>query len=232
MNELLWLGLLLINFSCVLLFYKIFGKTGLYIWIAISTIICNIQVLETVKLFGLVATLGNILYGTTFLATDILSENYGKKEARKGVLVGLLTIIITTFIMNLSLQFIPHSSDFAHDSLTTIFGIMPRIALASLVAYIISQYHDTWAYDFWKKKTGKIYVANNFSTMISQLIDSVIFSVIAFYGLFSLDIFMQILLTTYLFKWLVAVSDTPFVYLSKKIKNSAIIKNLCEEEIS
>ncbi len=56
------------------------GKTGLYVWVAISTIIANVQVLKTVSIFGMVATLGNIVYATSFLATDILSENHGRRK--------------------------------------------------------------------------------------------------------------------------------------------------------
>lgn len=219
-NEILWVILMLINFLGVILFYKIFNKTGLYIWIAISSILANIQVLKTIELFGHVSTLGNIIYSTSFLATDILSEKYGKSEAKKGVLVGFTTLITTTLIMFICLKFIPHSSDFASDSLNTIFSIMPRISVASLLAYIISQYHDANSYEFWKNKTNSIIIANNFSTSTSQIIDTVIFTTIAFYGVLDTSIMLEIGLTTYFFKWIVSICDTPFIFMSKYINNS------------
>lgn len=226
-NYIYWFILLLLNFTAVLVFVRLFGRKGLYIWIAISAILANIQVLKTIELFGLVVTLGNIIYGTSFLATDILSELYGKKAAREGVYVGITTLVTTTIIMQVCLWFVPHSSDFAQEALQTIFGFLPRVASASLIAYFISQLHDVWAYHFWKERFPQdkhIWIRNNLSTMVSQLIDSVVFCFIAFYGVFPWPVFWDILITTYLLKWLVAALDTPFIYLAKMMHRRALIK--------
>jgi hypothetical protein len=67
---------------------------------------------------------------------------------------------------------------------------------------------------------------NNFSTMISQLIDSVVFCFIAFWGVFELDIFWSILWTTYIFKWIVAAADTPFLYIAKSLYDKGKINEL------
>lgn len=217
-NESLWIGLVLFTFLSILLIYKLFGKTGLYAWVAVAMIICNIQVLKTVVLFGMIGTIGNVLYGTTFLVTDILNEIYGKKEARKAVWIGFVTTIAVMVIMQISLKFIPHESDFAQGALQTIFGIFPRVVLGSLTAYVLSQLHDIWAYQVWRKKFPKdsqIWIRNNASTMVSQAIDTVVFCLIAFWGVFPKDIFMSILVTTYIFKFVVAISDTPFIYIAK-----------------
>jgi queuosine precursor transporter len=220
MNELLWFGMLIVCFITVLLAYRVFGKTGLYIWIAVSVIVANMQVIKTIELFGFTTTLGNIVYASTFLATDILSENYGKKEARRGVAVGFFALLSLTAFMNLALVFRPSPADFVQESLSTIFGFLPRIAGASLAAYALSQLHDVWAYHFWKKKFPSdraLWLRNNASTMVSQLIDTVIFTFAAFLGRFEITIVLEILVTTYLMKWLVAFLDTPFIFLAKKI---------------
>ena len=217
-NESIWIGLVILTFIGIIFSYKLFGKTGLYVWTGIAMIICNIQVLKTIALFGMVSTLGNALYGTTFLATDILNEIYGAKEARKAVWIGFYVTIFTMIIMQICLKFIPDISDFAQGSLATIFGLFPRIVLASLVAYVLSQFHDVWAYQIWRKKFSKdsqIWIRNNASTMVSQAIDSGVFCFIAFWGMFPKEVFLSILFTTYLFKWIVAVCDTPFVYIAK-----------------
>jgi len=218
-NELLWIGFLILDLSVLLLLFRIFGKVGLYVAITYSVILCNIQVLKTVELFGFTATLGNVLYGSIFLATDILGELYGKKEARKGVMIGFSVLMIMTFYMVYALQFRPAPSDFAHSHLEAIFLPMPRIALASLTAYIVSQLHDVWAFHFWKQKTkGKyLWLRNNLSTAVSQLIDSVIFCAIAFLGVFEAKVWWDILLTTYVLKLFVAAGDTPFIYLARRI---------------
>jgi uncharacterized integral membrane protein (TIGR00697 family) len=216
-NELWWLIFLVMDFALSLLAIFYFGKKALYVIIASDIIICNIQVIKTIELFGFVATLGNVLYGSIFLATDLLSETYGRKEARKGVWLGFYALILMTIAMQLSLKFTPHSSDFAHEALQSIFGFIPRITVASLVAYVISQNHDIWAFHFWKKKTaGKyLWLRNNASTWVSQAIDSVVFVFIAFWGVFETSILISILFTTYAIKLMVAILDTPIIYLGR-----------------
>ncbi|MFP4551910.1 MAG: queuosine precursor transporter [Spirochaetales bacterium] len=220
-NEFLWLAMLLVNFAIILLMYRFAGRMGLFIWIPIATITANLQVLKTVEIFGLTATLGNIVYATTFLVTDILGENYGRKDAGRAVAVGFLSLISVVVLMQLALLFEPSVEDFAQPHLSAIFQILPRVTLASVAAYALSQYHDVWAYQFWKKRfpqPRRIWIRNNLSTLVSQLIDSAIFSFAAFLGVFELSIVIEIAATTYLFKVIVAVADTPLVYLAQRWK--------------
>lgn len=217
MNELYWVLLLLVNFTAILLMFRFFGREGLAVWMAVSVIAANIQVIKTIEILGMTATLGNIVYASSFLITDILSENYGKQAARRVVYFGLVVIVGFTLLMNLALLFEAAPDDFAHESLSLIFGFLPRIAAASLAAYLVSQFHDVWAYAFWKKRferVSQIWIRNNLSTMVSQLVDSVVFTTIAFAGVFSLGVFLEIVFTTYLLKVIVAAADTPFVYLA------------------
>ena len=218
-NELLWFLFMILDLSMVLVMFRLFRKEGLYAVIVMSSIICNIQVIKLVDMFGFTATLGNIVYASNFFATDLLSEYYGKKEARKGVWLGFSMLVVATIWMQFALLFKPSAQDFSQQYLKAIFELMPRIAGASLLAYIISQSHDVWAYHFWKDKTkGKhLWLRNNASTMVSQLIDSVIFTTVAFAGMVDMPTFWSILWTTYLFKWIVALVDTPFMYLSKAV---------------
>lgn len=218
--------MLIINFLAIMIAYRLWGKLGLFIWIPISVIAANIQVVKTVEIFGFIATLGNIVYATSFLVTDILSENYGKKDASKAVGIGFFALISMTVLMQFALHFVPHESDFAQESLATIFGIMPRIALGSLAAYALSQLHDVWAYNKLKTKRPGIkyiWLRNNVSTMVSQLIDSIVFTLIAFAGVFELSVLIEILLTTYFFKWIVAAADTPFIYLARSWKEKGLV---------
>lgn len=217
-NILLWIILLLVNFTGITLSYKLFKKTGLYIWIAMAAIIANIQVMKTIEVAGFVTTLGNIIYGTSYLATDILNEKYGRKAAQKGVYIGIFILLVTTVIMQVCLLFTPHASDIAQDSFKTIFGLLPRIAFASVVAYSISQIHDVWLFDkLRKRKNSPLWLRNNLSTLISQFIDNVLFTIIAFLGIFPMEIIIEIFVTTYIMKFVVAALDTPFIYLARKL---------------
>lgn len=221
-NELLWFIFMVIDMSLAVLLFKFFRKQGLYLLIAVNIILANIQVVKVVELFGLSATLGNILYGSIFFSTDILSDIYGKKEAKKGVLIGFISLLLMTLYMQLSLYIKPANFEEAQviqNSLENIFSLIPRIALGSIVAYFISQYTDVFIFHLVKSKTGekKLWLRNNISTMISQFIDSIIFVFIAFWGLYTMDVWWEILITTYLFKWIVAAVDTPFIYIAKRM---------------
>ena len=151
-NEVLWLIFALVNFLLVIFIYRIFGKNGLIVWIGMSTVLANMQVLKTVELFGVTATLGNIVYGTIFLATDIINEKYGKEEARKAVWLGFYTLITMTIVMQFALLFQPHESDVAHEALSDIFSLVPQVAVGSLLAYIISQNIDVVIFAKLKSK--------------------------------------------------------------------------------
>lgn len=219
-NELLWFGLMILCYLAVLLIYKLFGRKGLFAWVAMSIILANIQVMKTIQIFGLVTAEGNIVYSSIFFVSDILNEVYGKKEARKAVYVGFFVLVMTTVIMQVTLMFIPDSSDTMAPHLAAIFGFMPRIALASLAAYICSQMYDVWMYAFMKKYHGRrlLWLRSNVSVIFSQLIDNTMFTLIAFYGIFSWDIIIQIYVTSLILKIIVSFVDTPFLYLARNIK--------------
>ena len=231
-NELLWLLFALVNFSLIVGMYKLFGKTGLFAWIAMGTILANIQVTKsidfTVGNFVIAATLGNIMYGTLFLVTDALGEKYGKKDAKKAVYIGFFSLVATVIVMQFALLFEPNAFDFAHDSLTVIFGFLPRLALASLTAYAVSQLFDVYFFQRIKERFDSdktLWIRNNGSTIVSQLLDSILFVPIAFapiviFGAEGLpwDIVWEIFWTTYVIKVIVAALDTPFVYLIKRIQ--------------
>jgi len=231
-NELLWFLMLLVNFGCITFAYKKFGRIGLFCWVPISVILANIQVILLVDIMGLGTTLGNIVYASGFLVTDILSENYGEEDAKKAVGIGFFTIISMTIIMQIAVAFSPTAIPEGlanYESVSKIFNFMPRLAIAGLIAYGISQKHDVWAYAFWKKRFSKkkhIWIRNNLSTMTSQFIDNVIFTLIAFWGVFPNEVLWEIFWTTYIMKWVVAFFDTPFVYFANHLKRKGKISEL------
>lgn len=218
MNELLCVITLVISFTLVILSYKFLGKTGLFLWIAIATVVSNIQTVKLVNIFGIESSLGTILYGSTFLATDILNLKYGKKEAEKTILIGFFTMIIMSIFMSLCLKYTPSSNDFAQQSLITIFTVNIRITIASLIAFAFSQFIDTILFQKLQKKYNKLWLSNNVSTMICQIIDTIIFCMITYYGLVDIHVIFQIMLSMYVFKFIIALCDTPYIYIASKIK--------------
>jgi len=218
MNEILFFVTIILCFITTLLFYKLLGMKGLFVWIAIATIISNIQTLKFVELFSIETSLGNVLYASTFLATDILNEKYGKNQARKSIYYGFAAMVGMTVFMTIALLYNPSKSDFANESLQTIFVFNIRITIASIVAFIISQLCDTYLYNKIKDKNRFLWLRNNISTMLSQIIDTILFVSISYWGLINLKTMLSMMLFMYIFKFIISICDTPFMYLSTRIK--------------
>ncbi|WP_342541673.1 queuosine precursor transporter [Paenisporosarcina sp. FSL H8-0542] len=219
-NEVLGLGFAIVNMIFVLIMYKFFGRTGLFVWVGFATVLANIQVTKLIEIFGLTATLGNAVYGSIFLVTDILNEKYGKKEAKKAVWLGFTSLLMMTAIMQFVIQFQPAPDDIAQESLSTIFGLIPRIALGSMIAYLVSQYTDVLIFNFIRKlfpSDGAFWIRNNGSTMLSQLLDTLIFTSIAFLGVYPTEVWLSVFVSTYVLKFLVSILGTPFGYMAKRM---------------
>lgn len=220
MFNLLW-GVLfvIVNFAFFLLCYRLFGKKGLYAWVGIATVIANIQVAKTIAMpFDIVMTLGNTMYVTLYMTSDLLNEKYGRGEARKAVWFGFFTLLMTTVIMQMALIFEPQETDMAQSSLKTIFGLMPRLALGSMTAYFISQFLDVRLYAWIRKyysASNQLWIRSNGSTMVSSFVDTLIFCTIAFAGLYDLQVWLEILFTTFIAKFLLTAVGTPILYIAR-----------------
>lgn len=212
------IGFVLVHFSCFLIGYRLFGRQGLYAWVGVATVLANIQVVKTIELAGLVMTLGNTMYGTIYLTTDLLNEKYGVPAAKKAVWFGFFAMLTTMVIMQMAIAFRPQETDIAQGSLETIFGLLPRIALGSVTAYFVSQFLDVRLFAALKRKyaqRNQLWIRCNGSTLVSQLIDTLIFCTIAFAGLYTWDVWLQIALTTYLIKFVVSIASTPVIYWAR-----------------
>ncbi len=221
-NETLWFISLLLALSATLMVFRYGGRTGLIALVSSVIILCNLEVMKLTTFFGVTVTLGNILYGVIFFATDLLNEFYGPSEARKAVIAGFVSMIAMTLVMQSALLFTTAPDPWAmevNQAMGLLFGFMPRLAAASVAAYLVSQFHDVWAYNLIRKRTkGRfLWLRNNGSTMVSQLIDTVIFCGIAFWGVLEKRVFLDVLVSTYLMKFIVAAFDTPFMYLGKRM---------------
>ena len=220
-NELIFIITVLIYLGSVLLLYWVFGKNGLYAFAIFGTLLGNIAVCKCVDIFGVSTTAGNVLYASTFLVTDILSEKYGKKSATRAVAYSFSIMVLWLLGTQLILWFAPNANDYINESLKVVFGLVPRITIASLAGFVLSQNLDVFLYHLIWSKTGnskaKLWLRNNGSTLTSQAIDTVIFVFIAFWGVYPANVFFSILITTYVFKAIVALLDTPFMYLARRI---------------
>lgn len=224
-NEIILILSLILTFSTLLLFYRFLGVSGIYCWTVLATIAANIEVLMVVDAFGLEQTLGNVLFASTFLATDILSEVAGRKEADRAVNIGIITSIVFILISQSWFLYTPSASDWVMPSIRTVFSNTPRVMLASLLVYAVTQRFDVWAYHKWwaytKRKYGDaekfLWLRNNGSTLISQLLNTLLFTFAAFWGMYDLETLFAICASSYVIYIVTSLADTPFVYLARKI---------------
>ncbi len=224
-NEIILIASILVFFGGLVAFFRFFGKTGIYAWTVICTIAANIEVLILVHAFGLDTTLGNVLFASSFLATDIMSEIFGKKEASKCVKIGILTNITFIIISQSWFLYVPAAGDTMAGPVRTVFASTPRVMLSSLAAYALCELYDVWAYHaLWnwsEKKTGShkafLWLRNNGSTLVSQLINVVVFNLAAFAGVFPAQTLVEVLIFGYAIFIVTSLADTPFVYLARWI---------------
>ena len=223
MNTVLFFVTVVVTFGGVVAMSRLFGKEGLFAWIGVAVVVANVLVCKCVDLFGLSATLGNVLFGSVFLVTDILTENYGVATAKKAVWVGVVAEVFALAMIQIGLFFTPNELDTMQSSMQTVFGLFPRTTIASISMFILSNQLDIFLFEKLRQKTnGKyLWLRNNLATSLSQCIENWLFYIIAFYGLYSMADIAMMTLTCCLIEVIVAVLDTPFVYLAvKKVKNS------------
>lgn len=224
-NEIMLVLSVIVIYATVLCLYKILGKTGLYLWAGIATITANIEVLIIVNAFGMEQTLGNILFGSTFLVTDILSEKYNKESANTAVKVSILTNIIFIIISQSWFLYMPNESDWATPAIREVFSNTPRFMIVGIGVYAISQAFDVWFYHaIWEKTTAKLgdskkglWIRNNVSTLISQLINTILFTFGAFIGVYDMPTLLSILVASYIIFIFTSLIDTPAVYIARNI---------------
>lgn len=151
-----------------------------------------------------------------FLMTDVVGEIYGENIAKQFVYAGFLSLVMFIAFSYLSL-WMPWAEDgtWVKDSYEQVFGISIRMAIASLVAFIVSEYQDVVSFFFFKDKlgAGRFWLRSFLSNVWSQLLDTIIFFSIAFVGVYSLDILIRLIITWWLFKVLMGALYTPLSYL-------------------
>ena len=170
---------------------------------------------KIIVIFGMTASGGAIGYAITYIATDAISELYGKKKANQVVFAGVIAAILTMLLMVTAIR-LPYADFWDNqEGFENTLGLSVRLAIATIVAYLASQFHDVWAFHMWREKTQArhLWLRNNLSTGVSQAIDTIIFITIAFWGIFPLRQLLFLVLGKYLIKLGIAILDTPVIYL-------------------
>jgi len=190
---------------------------GLFITALIScNLIANKFVTVNLGFYTFVLSAGVLPYPITFLITDVLSEIYGRSKTNLVVLVGFVASLFVLLILWMGGQFdaIPNSPVSNYDY-NTVFQNSWRVILASMVAYLIAQLIDVRMYHFWKRLTKgkKLWLRNNASTVVSQLVDTTLVVLVLFVGREDADTMAGYIRDGWVFKVICALIDTLFIYL-------------------
>jgi uncharacterized integral membrane protein (TIGR00697 family) len=219
----LWLITAMVDLGLAVLAFRLFGRVGLYGVVIFSLLLANVMGPKLTVIGGLQTSMGVILHSSIFFATDLLSEKYGRAEAQRAVLLGFFVSVALVVMTQISLLFPPsmqpETAEYAqsvHAAMVTLFDYTPRFVFGSLLAYLLSQSFDVWVFHRIRARTGSrhLWLRNTGSTLISQAVDTVIYGLVVWWGLVDLVTAMQLAAAKYVFKFAIAVIDTPFIYLA------------------
>jgi hypothetical protein len=171
-------------------------------------------------LFGSHISVGIICFPFVFITTDVIGQVYGKKIAKMFVLAGIISTALFILYSLISLV-LPWAKEglWAKEGYNLMFGISARISVASLVAFAIGEYQDVISFFFFKKWFGekKFWLVSNLSNLWSQFLDTVIFMLIAFLGVYDNHTLLILILTWWLYKVAMGALYTPLSYLGIRI---------------
>lgn len=206
------------------------------VFMVIAIVAANIQVIKAVEFpfWKEPIALGTLIFSTTYLATDILAELFGREKAMQAVFIGFGSYLLFTIWMVITIGFTPVSdspvmSDFQwarenHFHIAGVFTPAPSLFLAGMLSFLISQWLDVSLFSRIKKMTGekRLWLRNNLSTALSGLVDSFIFSILAWIVFNPEPLPWSVVISTYIFgtyalRLLLTLLDTPIIYLAKKI---------------
>ncbi len=221
--EFLWIFTVFYDLTITVILFKLFGLRGLYIAVTLGIMLANLQggKVSDLSLFGQTFTvsMGAIMYSGIYFATDLISEKYGRTEANTAVILGAVSNIVIMFTLVLSTYYLPSSiatsSQSVHEAIETLAFYSPIFVIGSITAYLISQTFDVWLFNKLKQITNGRYLwlRNNLSTISSQALDTFIYTFVwVLAGELSFFVALSIALTKYIFKVIIAIIDTLFIY--------------------
>jgi uncharacterized integral membrane protein (TIGR00697 family) len=214
---------LMVASVAILVLFRLYGMLGLMCYITMAYIATNIQVLHLAQysFASEPVALGTVLFATTFIVSDIITEHYGAVKARMAIGLSFITQIAFTILMILTVTHPPLENAQVLNAMDVIFMPAPRLLVASLLSYVISQLVDIWLFQKISKQTHKkhLWFRTFISTALSALVDNIIFSTLAWVILspnpvsFNSLVYTYVL-GTYVARLLVSILSTPIIYLS------------------
>jgi uncharacterized integral membrane protein (TIGR00697 family) len=231
---------LVVVFSLIPLVLRPFGAAGMFIFIAVGIIAANVQVLKSAS-FSFYASpipLGTVAFSATYIATDVLTEYYGRAVAKKAVWLGFSAMLMLTVMMLLIMGYKPMTAEEAgtgmawalpnHDHIVALYMPQATLLVAGLSSYLISQFNDIYVFQKIRQWTGRgqLWVRACGSTAISALVDNTVFSTLAWMVFPWLlgqhdqvvdpyTLIFTFILGTYWIRLAMALLEAPFIYAAR-----------------
>jgi queuosine precursor transporter len=232
---------LVLVFSLIPLVLRPFGAAGIFIFIAVGIIAANVQVLKasTFSFYAAPIPLGTVVFSATYVATDVLTEYYGRATARKAVWLGFSAMLMMTIMMILAMGYKPMSAEDAaasgmewallnHDHIAALYMPQATLLIAGLTSYLISQLNDIFVFQKIRSWTGRgnLWARACGSTAVSALIDNIVFSTLAWMvfpwllgqreQMVDLNtLIFTYILGTYWIRLAMALLEAPFMYAAR-----------------
>jgi queuosine precursor transporter len=221
MSELYCIGtfflMCFILIACVYL-----GRTAIFVFTVGCILVSNVTVTKQVEFFGLTTSLAVFIFSVTYLASDILTEYWGRKDAIKLVISNLAAQVAFMAYSTASIWTPAAPTDEASPAIVTLFTVTPRVTIAAIAA-AVGGFVCVWIFSYLKTMRRKgwlsLAIRNGVSTVIGNWVNTVVFFVIAFYGIFPNEVLFEIIISAVVAKFTIGVLDTPFMFLARWAKN-------------
>lgn len=216
MNQLLFLfHTIFISMSALVALYL--GQAALVAFVCLQCVLANLFVIKQTTLFGFSATCADAYTIGAVLGLNLLQEYFGRAITRTCIWINFFLLVFYIVVSQIHLAYIPNMHDTMQGCFVSILVSMPRIVVASFVVYLIAQLADYALYGFLKRALHDRYLVarNVVSIMITQLLDTVLFSFLGLYGI--IDNIWQVIIVSYAIKLVAIGIASPFVLFSRKI---------------
>ncbi|MDP3795148.1 MAG: queuosine precursor transporter [bacterium] len=215
-NEILFTVTALIDLA-FMVFLSRFGRAGLVTGIVINLALVSTFGGKLIELFGLTTNAGNVFYASAFFAAAILTEHFGRRDGYVSVRVGFSALVLFVLMGQFVLRYvsIPDTAALS-EAMRMLFEGVPRVAFASLAAYVVSQHLNVWLFDILHQDDGarRLWLRTILSASVGQVVDSILFFSIAFVGVLPAATLLETIYAGFLAKLAVALLSVPFIYLS------------------
>ncbi|MBS0616470.1 MAG: queuosine precursor transporter [Verrucomicrobia bacterium] len=160
------------------------GKEALITLVALMALLANFFVLKQIELLGFTVTCSDVFAIADILSLNLLQVRFGKESAQKAITISLGAFIFFALFSQIHLLYLPSSYDTAHSHYAMLLSPSPRLLLASLTTFAIVQYFDVQFFAYLRRRLQTNWqLLSVFSILVSQALDTVLFSFLGLYGL-------------------------------------------------